>query len=382
MILRSLPRKDLSDVSPDVLWDSYGATGSILQPRIENEFLTPYKGWFLQHIPDTLQASFQGNAQAIVDWVDANVFVDEDPLFWDIPISPAGVWKSRWANPRSRDLLTIALARTFGVEMRKDRNTGSLRFSGDKADVATGHVALTYTPVEGVDRPEYGRHYTVSRIVDGQMQLVFVGFGGEGRRFGMMGNNDLPEGDYILTSGNRLSDGSTPVTVTLFHVSAGETVQVPVVIETVLEAVTVKGRFAPGKRLQVADGGDYAAAVLDVGMEPTNHVLHDIAEEKAALEAWGRPIFLVATSEAQLQRLHSEIEAGRYGTLPSTVQFVLDREGDMLPRLCKDLGLSAERLPLVILGNAGTGDVVFTSQGYTIGMGAQLAAMARKLEQE
>ena len=377
-LLRSLTRKDLSDVTPAVLWDSYSATESILAPRIEGEFLTPYKGWFLQNIPADLQASFKGNAEAIVKWVDENIYLDEDPLFWDIPMSPVGVWKSRWANPRSRDLLTIALARTFGVEMRKDRNTGSLRFAGDKADVATGHVDLTYAPVEGVDRPEYGRHYTVSRIVDGQAQMVFLGFGGEGRRFGL--TNDVPEGDYILTSGNRLSDGSTPVTVTLFHVSAGESLEVPVVIESVLEEVKVQGQFTPGKLLQVADGGYYAAAVLDVGMEPTNHVLHDIAEEKAVLEAWGRPIFLVATSEAQLQRLHSEIAQGRYGTLPTTVSFVLDSEGDILPRLCKDLNLSAERLPLVILGNAATHDVVFSSQGYTIGMGAQLAAIARKLE--
>ena len=379
-LLRSLSRKDLSDVTPEVLWDSYSARESILAPRIESEFLTPYKGWFLKNIPAETQAVFKGNAEAIVKWVDENIHVDEDPLFWDIPMSAVGVWKSRWANPRSRDLLAIALARTFGVEMRKDRNTGSLRYSGDKADVATGHVDLTYTPVEGIDKPEYGRHYTVSRIVDGRTQMVFLGFPGEGRRFGM--TNDLPEGDYILSSGNRLSDGSTPVTVTLFHVSAGESLEVPVVIETVLEELKVEGRFEPGKLLNVADGGYYAAAVLDVGMEPTNHVLHDIAEEKAVLEAWGRPIFLVATSQAQLDRLHNEIEEGRYGTLPSTVVFVTDSEGDILPRLCKDLSLSAERLPLVILGNAGSQDVVFTSQGYTIGMGAQLAAIARKLEQK
>ena len=377
-LLGSLTRKDLSDVTPAVLWDSYSAAESVLAPRIEGEFLTPYKMWFLRNIPADLQASFKGNAEAIVKWVEENIHVDEDPLFWDIPISPVGVWKSRMANPRSRDLFTIALARTFGVEMRKDRNTGSLRFAGDKADVATGHVDLTFTPVEGVDKPEYGRHYTVSRIVDGQMQRVFLGFGGEGRRFGT--TNDLPEGDYILTSGNRLSDGSTPVTVTLFHVSAGESLEVPVVIETVLEELKVEGRFDPGKLLNVADGGYYAAAVLDVGMEPTNHVLHDIAEEKAVLEAWGRPIFLVTTSQAQLDRLHAEIGEGRYGTLPSTVVFVPDNGGDILPRLCKDLNLSAERLPLVILGNAATKEVVFTSQGYTIGMGAQLAAIARKLE--
>ena len=376
-LLKSLTRKDLSDVTPEVLWDSYNATESILRPRLENEFLTPYKGWFLENVPAELQESFKTGAQAILDWVQENIYVDEDPLFWDIPMSPVGVWQSRWANPRSRDILAMALGRTFGVEVRRDRFSQSVRY--DKADEPTGHVDLTYEPVEGVARPEYGRHYTVSRIVDGGLQMVFLGFPGDGmgRHFGM--TNDLPEGDYLLSSGNRLSDGSTPVTVTLFHVTAGQTLQVPVVIETVLEEVTVKGHFTPGPLLPVADGGYYAAAVLDVGMEPTNHVLHDLAEEKSALEAWGRPIFLVATSEAQLERLHSEIADGRYGVLPSTVVFVLDKEGDILPRICKDLTVSAERLPVVWLSHAGTQEVFFVSQGYTIGMGAQLAAVAQKL---
>ena len=374
-LLASLSRKDLSDVTPEVLWDSYNATESILRPRIENEFLTPYKGWFLENVPADLQSAFKGNAQAIKDWVDANICVDEDPLFWDIPMSPVGVWKSRWANPRSRDLLTQALARTFGVEMRRDRFTSALRFSGDKADVPTGHVELTYEPVEGVERVEYGRHYSVSRIVDGKMEMVFLGIGREGRRFGM--TNDLPEGDYLLASGNRLSDGSTPVTVTLFHVTPGESLQVPVIIETVLEAVEVQGHF-DASALPVSSG-NYAAAILDVGMEPTNHVLHDIAEEKAELEAWGRPILLIATSEAQLERLHSEIDEGRYGILPSTVVFVLDQDGTLLDSAVSSLKVSAERLPIVFVGNADTQEVYFVSQGYTIGMGAKIAALARKL---
>ena len=374
-LLRSLTRKDLSDVTPEVLWDNYNAKESILMPRIENEFLTPYKGWFLKNIPADLQASFKGNAQAIKDWVDANIWVDEDPLFWDIPMSPVGAWRSRMANPRSRDLLTMALARTFGAPMLRDRFTSALRFSGDKADVPTGHVELTYEPVEGVERVEYGRHYSVSRIVDGEMEMVFLGFGREGRRFGL--TNDIPEGDYLLASGNRLSDGSTPVTVTLFHVTPGESLQVPVQIETVLEAVEVQGHF-DASALPV-DEGNYAAAILDVGMEPTNHVLHDIAEEKAELEAWGRPILLIATSEAQLERLHSEIDEGRYGILPSTVVFVLDQDGTLLDSAVSSLQVSAERLPIVFVGNAGTQEVFFISQGYTIGMGAKIAVLARKL---
>ena len=377
-LLRTLSRKDLSDVSAQILWDSYNARESILAPRIESEFLSPYKGWFLQNVPAELQERFRGNAQAVVDWVNDNILVDENPLFWDIPMSPVGVWKSGMASPRSRDLLTIALARTFGAEIRRDRYTSSLRYENDKADVPSAHVELSYEPVEGIERPEYGSHYSVSRIVDGELQMVFLGFGDEGRRYGFAGNNDLPEGDYLLASGNRLSDGSTPVTVTLFHVTAGEPMTVPVIIETVLEEVKVEGSFPATLLPKEASEGWYAAAVLDVGLEPTNHVLNDLSAEKEALETWGRPIYLIATSDAQMERLHHEIEDGRFGTLPSTVQFLTNADGSILSAIIKGAGLREGQLPVVFVGNQ-KDEVVFVSQGYTIGMGAKIAALAKKL---
>ena len=377
-LLRTLSRKDLSDVSAQILWDSYNARESILAPRIESEFLSPYKGWFLQNVPAELQERFRGNAQAVVDWVNDNILVDENPLFWDIPMSPVGVWKSGMASPRSRDLLTIALARTFGAEIRRDRYTSSLRYENDKADVPSARVELSYEPVEGIERPEYGSHYSVSRIVDGELQMVFLGFGDEGRRYGFAGNNDLPEGDYLLASGNRLSDGSTPVTVTLFHVTAGEPMTVPVIIETVLEEVKVEGSFPAALLPKEASEGWYAAAVLDVGLEPTNHVLNDLSAEKEALETWGRPIYLIATSDAQMERLHHEIEDGRFGTLPSTVQFLTNADGSILSAIIKGAGLREGQLPVVFVGNQ-KDEVVFVSQGYTIGMGAKIAALAKKL---
>jgi hypothetical protein len=229
--------------------------------------------------------------------------------------------------------------------------------------------------VEGIERPQYGSHFSLSRIVDGRPQSVFFGMGG--RRGGAGNEADLPEGDYLLCSGNRLSDGSTPVTVRLFHVTPGETLQIPLVIESVLEEVKELGSFAPVGALAGADGW-YAAAVLDVGLEPTNHILNDLSAERVALEAWGRPIYLVATSDAQLERLHSEIDSGRFGTLPATVVFCVDADGSVLSGLCKDLPLRADQLPLVVVANA-SGPVVFASQGYTIGLGAQIAALARKL---
>ena len=379
-LLQSLSRKDLSDVPATILWDSYNAKESLLPVRIESEFLSPYKGWFLQNVPAELEAEFRGNAQAIMDWVNQNIIVDDNPLFWDIPMSPVGVWKAGVANPRSRDLLTVALGRTFGAEIRRNRFSGSLQAGEGK--MATGEVELTFTPVEGVERPQFGQHFTLSKIENGGLRMMFLGMGGRpgpgGPRIPRGTSGELPEGDYLLASGNRLSDGSTPVTVTLFHVTAGEKLQVPLIIETVPEEVTVIGSFEADKLPEKPGKGYYAAAVLDVGMEPTNHVLHDLAEERSALEKWGRPIYLLTTSQAQMDRLKEEIQQGRYGTLPSTAVLAIDTDGRVLKGITESLQLRENQLPVVFMANT-DGEVIFVSQGYTIGMGAQLEALAKKL---
>jgi hypothetical protein len=237
-------------------------------------------------------------------------------------------------------------------------------------------VKLLYEPVEGIERPQYGQHFTLSRIVDGRPQAV--GFGMGGRRGGAGHEADLPEGDYLLASGNRLSDGSTPVTVNLFHVTPRETQEVPLKIETMPEEVKVLGNFTPRGVLSAVEAGYYVVAVLDVGLEPTNHLLNDLSAARTALEAWGRPIYLIATSEAQLERLHNEIDGGRFGTLPATVVFGIDQDGSILSGLAEGLDLRTDQLPLVGVVNT-DGRAVYASQGYTIGTGEKIAALARKL---
>ena len=45
-LLKSLSNKDMIDVTRTILDDSYNASDAILCPRVENEFLSPYKSFF------------------------------------------------------------------------------------------------------------------------------------------------------------------------------------------------------------------------------------------------------------------------------------------------------------------------------------------------
>ena len=160
--------------------------------------------------------------------------------------------------------------------------------------------------------------------------------------------------------------------------------------------------------LSVVGRGHYALAILEPGKEPTNHVLRDlaVAREKLEawgrpeptnhvlrdlavarekLEAWGRPIVLLCSDEKAMHRLQVEMSEGRYGILPETIVLGLDANGAVQKGIeqgmkvgpASDAG-APSRLPLVILADS-FNRVFFLSEGYTIGLGEQLAATVAKL---
>ena len=137
--------------------------------------------------------------------------------------------------------------------------------------------------------------------------------------------------------------------------------------------------------LSAVGRGHYALAILEPGKEPTNHVLRDLAVAREKLEAWGRPIVLLCSDEKAMHRLQVEMSEGRYGILPDTIVLGLDADGAVKKGIEKGMKVGPEsasgapsRLPLVILADS-FNRVFFLSEGYTIGLGEQLAATVAKL---
>jgi len=427
-VLAALSTKDLQDITPELLEDYYTAE-PFLGARVENEFLTPFYTFFREHpLPVNSQ-------KELIQWVLENIRIDDDPKAWNIPMSPEGVFRTRRASPRSRDIFFVDAARSLGFEARKDPVTGKVQYKadGDWLDVSfapgdgrsvpamtdsapavapKGTLRLAFTPTRSLDNPKYYSHFTLSRIVDGRPQLLAFDEGevdmGGGADWAHVfrGGYALDAGEYLLVSGNRLSDGSVPVSMCFFQLPAGETTTVDLVIEEPADGVPVIGNFdSESLFLPAGDGrsepamtnepatangpatsllsrtgrGFYALAVLEPGKEPTNHVLRDLAAAREPLEAWGRPIMLLCEEASALERLQKEMEEGRYGQLPATVQLGLDIDGTIREQLTSNMKLTRPgRLPLVILADT-FNRVFFCSEGYTIGLGEQLSVTISRL---
>ena len=421
----TLSRKDFHDITLENLMDSYLDHDAVLGPRVENEFLSPYKTFF----GNVEQLESLRNPQEVVTWVRSNVTVLDDPLAWDIPMSPIGVYRSELATPRSRGIFFVALARARGFEAQKNPVNGKIQYrtDGDWLDVdfdgagpavaaPKGTLRLTYTPDKVVDNPKYYSHFSLSKIENGRPHLLEfdeeeVDMGG-GMDWAHVFKKGYPleEGRYLLVSGNRLSSGTVLVSMVFVDVIAGQETVCDLVLRASENEVPVIGsfdaetKFTPVALAKTEDGdvlsndaknptsllsacgrGHYALAILEPGKEPTNHVLRDLAAAREKLEAWGRPIVLLCSSDVAMHRLQVEMSEGRYGILPSTIVLGLDADGTVQKGIEKGMKVGPEsasgapsRLPLVILADS-FNRVFFLSEGYTIGLGDQLAATVAKL---
>ena len=415
-LLASLSAKDLRDITMENLLDSYNNTSSILGPRVSNEFLTPYKSYFLNTLSEE-EKSFLRDPDKLIAWTRENIKVLDEPTAWMIPMSPKGVFENRATFASSRDVFFVSLARTLGINARIDPVTGKVQYAkqGSPSSAWTdvdfeasiqesapqGRLVLEYAPSALIEDPQYYSHFSISKIVDGSTHLlsfdegeVDMG-GGVGWKNTFKEGANMDEGTYIIAMGNRLSDGSVPVTTQLFNIEEGKTTVVPLTIRESTDGVSVIGDFDSESKYLPADEkgtpaqeevsilsktgrGFFVVGVLEVGKEPTNHTLRDMAAAKEAFEKWGRPIILLCQDELSLSRLVKEAGEGRYGSLPNTILLGVDKDGKIASQIKNNMSLSNDNLPLFIIGDT-FNKVYFLSQGYTIGIGDQMQGTIVKL---
>ena len=76
----------------------------VRNPRVSNEMITPYKGFFEKAVPEQEREAYLADPMKLVAWVAENIRVDKDCNLGGSPITPEGVWKARTADAHSRDI--------------------------------------------------------------------------------------------------------------------------------------------------------------------------------------------------------------------------------------------------------------------------------------
>ena len=316
-------------------------------------------------------------------------------------MSPEAVWRVRKTSPLSRDVFFVAGAHSFGIPARIDPVTGKTQWaeaSGKWHDASfssefpyrktgeQGILMLEYEASDNIPDPKYYSHFTVSKISDGEPALLnYPDFIGLSETFAE--GETLDQGTYLLTTGQRMADGSVLAHMRSINLNA-DTVSVPMTIRHDDSKVQVIGSFDSESRY-LSDGSDtetsilsttgrgyYVLALLKPNHEPSNHVIRDLAEAAPILEATGRPILLL-TEGSEGNRFGIDLKD--FPALPSTASIGIDKNGKILEGIAEGVNLTGNELPILIVADT-FNRVVFLSQGYTIGIGDKLASLLRKIE--
>ena len=404
-ILATLSDKDLRDIPTEILEDNFTAKTNQLSPRVEDEMITiPFKNYIEKAFAGKTTDMFRKDPTALVTWINKNIRIAPEYNALQIAQTPIGVMESKTTDERSRDIFFVDVARSLGIEARKDAVTGKVQYmkdgkwmdvkfdSKEQATAPTGKLVLTYEPSAFLDDPKYYNHFTISRIVNGSPQLMNFEEGQADMGNGTCWSNTFKNGysfdtgTYMLTTGTRLASGSVLAATRIFNIEKGKTTTLPLDIRQDANDVSVIGQFnsesiisKDGKDVSILSQtgrGYYILAVLGVGQEPTNHALHDIEKERAAFESWGRPVVLLFESEADAKKYQKD----EFGSLPSTVQYAIDKNGAIREQIAREMKLQSKtQMPMFIIADT-FNRVVFSSQGYTIGLGEQMKNVFKKLK--
>ena len=358
----------------------------------------------VEAFPGKTADEFRKDPTTLVAWINKNIRLNPDKKALQIAQTPVGVMQSKMTDERSRDIFFVDVARSLGIEARKDAVTGKVQYKKDgkwmdvkfnsnsQAAAQTGKLVLTYEPSAFLDDPKYYSHFTISRLVNGTPQLMNFEEGQADMGNGTCWSNTFKNGysfdtgTYMLTTGTRLASGNVLAATRIFNIEKGKTTTLPLDIRQDANDVSVIGQFnsesiinKDGKDVSILSQtgrGYFILAVLGVGQEPTNHALHDIEKERVAFEDWGRPVVLLFESEADAKKFQKD----EFGSLPSTVQYAIDKDGSIREQIAREMKLQSKtQMPMFIIADT-FNRVVFSSQGYTIGLGEQMKNVFKKLK--
>ena len=412
-MLGAISRKDLHDTSLAVLEDAFASVAPaeltseyvryILNPRIESEFLQPYR----KQIRAALIPSVGENPSAadIIAWVKENIALCDEYNPISLQTTPAGVLRIRMADKASRNRFFVAACRTFGIAARMGSMSGYPQYMSNdewvdvildgvvaEQQAAKGAIRTIYDPkiVPAIPNPNYYSHCSICRIENGQCRTI---------RFDVDTENDLgatadpsllarkitlDEGYYMLTTGNRMASGKVLARSVTFNVKDGEVQDIKMVLRPANDDIGVIGSM-DAEKLYLPEGaeretsllstvgrGYFIVAVMGTSDEPTNHASRGLASIADVLAQWNRPMVVLHASKEDSAKYNREM----LGEVKA--HFGVDVDDKVRSMICSGCNSTSKTLPVVAICDS-FGRVVYFSQGYNTSLADQLKSVIHKL---
>lgn len=414
-LLMNISEKDRRDVCRKVLDDNLTFTPAadkalaplyneyVLNPRVENEGLTPYKAYFSKLFGKKAK-EYRKEPRRWLAALRKHLSERSDNNPKRQRMSPAAVWQQGQADALSASICFVAGLRSIGVPARIDPVTGKTQYAdaaGRWQDAEVfGHSAqkpadppvalFKATEVETplVAEPRYYNHFSLSQIGNDHFPRQMEYPEGITLQQWLDSKPQLDPGQYMLTTGQRLANGGVLTRSELFVVNKDDRqAAVPVRMRSAAGQLQVIGNLdaetlynplggnEPVSLLSVAGRGYYVIGIIAPNHEPSAHALNDLAAIAGSFGKRSEQVILLFENEEAAGRFHPD-----NFKLPANVHFGIDKEGKVANQLAGSLNLSTPlSLPLIAIADS-FGRVVWVSEGYTIGLGDTLIQLLNQLK--
>ena len=395
-LLDVLSAKDLRDIELDVLRDNEVAiidTSEIycryvLCPRVENEWLTSYKAFFKSTL-----GHFKNIGQ-LIEWTKDNITIDNEHNPQRLRQQPMSVYRTRTTDELGRAIFLVSAARSLGWPARINEVTGKLEYFRSNAwhevkfeekvslnTEPSGTLRLKFTPSDTHSDLAYYTHFTLSKIVDNKPQLLTYP---EDATWSKTFKNgvELEPGTYMLTTGNRQSDGSVLASISTFEIESDKECYVDLALRgndvkvEIIGKIDTKGKYRDINDNTIKDvfnkNGFTIVGYIRPNHEPTNHALRDIATYAKDFEDINCSIVL-------LNHWDQPFNSTEFNNLPSTTKWGTPHNLDSRWKAAEEMDIDGRTDPIFLLCDK-DGNVYFIKEGYTIHLGEQLLKTIKKIE--
>ncbi|MHC1777914.1 MAG: transglutaminase domain-containing protein [Lentimicrobium sp.] len=413
-LLANISEKDLHDIQAETMNDHLKALAAfpsvseeksdeeynryVLAPRIGREFVTRWRSYIQQSFSASEASAFRNDPMKIREWISTNITLDTITNYYGVPLSPEGMLQLGRADRYSRDLLFVAIARSFGVPARLEAATRRPQFISDhkwkdvffgnriEKTIPRGELVLENATEDKSFIPRYYTHFTIARFDQGR--FVTLDYEYEESLNAFPCRLSVDTGYYRLVTGNRMSDGSVHCSISYFRVSEGEPVYVGIRMATQQQQSGILGKAdlqagflsladrKPALLSSFTSDKGMIIALIDPGKEPTKHLMEDLKAVKKSLGEWGGQILLIVAKE----KMNPGFSTAAYKGLPENAIFGHDANGEVSASVTTVCSISnVPQWPVVAVVNP-KGEIIWHFEGYSIGLGDQLVKQIKGMD--
>jgi len=401
-LLSNVSEKDLRDTPCEVFIDQVLNSGKfantdvmnndslfsayVLSPRVDLELITAYKGYLQKQFGNAFAAECNKDISVITKWIKENIRIDDNANYARVPLTPVGTFDLKVADRNSRNIFFVALCRSMGIPARFEPATYKIQYYKNGWNDVNIDVAVQDSNIKGYlllknesanKNPEYYTHYTIAKFRDGKYETLDYEY--DGGKSILNCKTALDAGNYMLVTGNRLTNGTVLAGITFFNIPENATKTVLLDFRKSQSKPVVYGKIDLTETLKQKDGnskvklkditGDKGALLIwiEPDKEPTKHVMADLHALKEKLEASGSSVSIIYPENF----IHTSLAKEIMENLPMQTKYYTDSNNKLLKNAEQITGTVSGNYPVVVLLNS-SGEVVYCSMGYKIGVGEQI----------